>query len=100
MRREKNLFTKNGDGEKISVTANYTETDEARDIAQSCRDLIAEGTSPREIAVLYRANFQSRVLEEAFLKKEVPYQVLGVRFFERKEVKDVLSFIRAALNRD
>ena len=99
MRREKNLFTKNGDGEKIRLTANYTETDEARDIADACRDLAKKGTRPREIAVLYRANFQSRVLEESFLKKEVPYQVLGVRFFERKEVKDVLSFIRAALNR-
>jgi len=100
MRREKNLFTKNGDGEKIRVTANYTETDEARDIADTCRDLIGKGVPAREIAVLYRANFQSRVLEESFLKKEVPYQVLGVRFFERKEVKDVLSFIRASLNRD
>jgi DNA helicase-2/ATP-dependent DNA helicase PcrA len=100
MRREKNLFTKNADGEKISVTANYTETDEARDIADSCRNAIAQGTAPRQIAVLYRANFQSRVLEESFLRKNVPYQVLGVRFFERKEVKDVLSFIRAALNRD
>jgi DNA helicase-2/ATP-dependent DNA helicase PcrA len=50
--------------------------------------------------VLYRANFQSRVLEEAFLHKNVPYQILGVRFFERKEIKDTLSFIRAALNRE
>ncbi|MDR3558160.1 MAG: UvrD-helicase domain-containing protein [Candidatus Pacebacteria bacterium] len=100
MRREKNLFTKNGDGEKIRVTASYTETDEARDIADECKDLIKKGTHPREIAVLYRANFQSRVLEESFLRKEVPYQVLGVRFFERKEVKDVLSFIRASINRE
>lgn len=100
MRREKNLFTKNAEGEKIRLTENYTETDEARDIALTCKDLIGKGTRPREIAVLYRANFQSRVLEELFLKKEVPYQVLGVRFFERKEVRDVLSFIRAALNRE
>jgi len=100
MRREKNLFTKNNEGEKIRLTANYTESDEARDITDTCKDLIKKGTRPREIAVLYRANFQSRVLEESFLKKEVPYQVLGVRFFERKEVKDVLSFIRASLNRE
>jgi len=100
MRREKNLFTKNAEGEKIRLTANYTETDEARDIALTCKDLIGKGARPREIAVLYRANFQSRVLEESFLKKEVPHQVLGVRFFERKEVKDVLSFIRASLNRE
>jgi DNA helicase-2/ATP-dependent DNA helicase PcrA len=100
MRREKNLFTQNAAGEKIKLTADYTETDEARDIAETCRDLIKKGAQPKEIAVLYRANFQSRILEESFLRKEVPYQVLGVRFFERKEVKDVLSFIRASLNRD
>ena len=60
--------------------------------------MIERGAPPREIAVLYRANFQSRVLEEAFLVKNIPYQVLGVRFFERREVKDVLSYVRAALN--
>lgn len=54
--------------------------------------------NPREIAVLYRANFQSRALEEAFLTENVPYQVLGTKFFERKEVKDILSFIKASLN--
>jgi DNA helicase-2/ATP-dependent DNA helicase PcrA len=53
-----------------------------------------------EIAVLYRANFQSRVLEEAMLRYNVPYQVLGVKFFERKEIKDTLAYLRAALNRD
>ena len=60
--------------------------------------MIAGGVSAREIAVLYRANFQSRVLEEAFLTESVPYQVLGTKFFDRKEVKDVLSFLRASLN--
>ncbi len=58
------------------------------------------GVSPRNIAVLYRTNFQSRVLEESFIKKNIPYQLVGVRFFERKEVKDVLSYIRASLNRE
>ena len=53
-----------------------------------------------EIAVLYRANFQSRVLEEAMLRYNIPYQVLGVKFFERKEIKDTLAYLRAALNRD
>ena len=51
-----------------------------------------------EIAVLYRANFQSRVLEEEFLTKDVPYQVLGTRFFERKEIKDILAFLRFSFN--
>ena len=105
-RREKNLFTKNVAGEKIGLFGAYDEAEEAYFIAGKAKDLIegrnADNTavSPREIAVLYRANFQSRVLEEALLSLNVPYQVLGTRFFERKEIKDVLSFIRAALNPD
>ncbi|MFZ2523607.1 MAG: 3'-5' exonuclease, partial [Minisyncoccia bacterium] len=55
---------------------------------------------PDEIAVLFRANFQSRVLEESFLSLGLPYQMLGVKFFERKETKDILSYIRASLNKD
>ena len=98
LRREKNLFTKNGEGEKIELLISYTEIDEAIQIAEKCRDLIKEGTSAREITVLYRANFQSRALEEAFLKRDIPYQILGTRFFDRKEIKDVLSFIKAARN--
>ena len=100
MRREKTLFTDNEHGEKISLLVSYSENEEARVIADTARDLISKGTSAREIAVLYRTNFQSRVLEEAFIKKQIPYQLVGVRFFERKEVKDVISYIRAALNRD
>jgi len=100
MRRKKTLYTDNETGEKISLIVSYTEGDEARAIADEARALIDKGTSPREIAVLYRANFQSRVLEESFIRKNIPYQLVGVRFFERKEVKDVLSYIRAALNRD
>ncbi len=97
-RREKKLFTKNGEGEAIGVYGGYDEVDEAEFIAEKVNNLIKAGVSAREIAVLYRANFQSRVLEDAFLSNSLPYQVLGVRFFERKEVKDVLSYLRAALN--
>ncbi len=100
MRRDKRLFTKNGDGEKIGVFTAYDEAEEADFIAEKAGDLIKQGVSAREIAVLYRANFQSRVLEEAFLTHSLPHQVLGVRFFERKEVKDILSYLRAALNPD
>lgn len=100
MRREKNLFTKNIEGDKIELLISYTEQEEARMIADEAKNLIENGSNARDIAVLYRANFQSRVLEEAFLNKNIPYQVLGVKFFERKEVKDILSFIRAALNRE
>lgn len=98
LRKEKKLFTKNEDGEKLSFRTYRSEMDEARAIAEEARSMIQSGVSAREIAVLYRANFQSRALEEAFLLKEVPYQILGTRFFERKEVKDVLSFLRASLN--
>ncbi len=100
MRKKKTLYTDNDAGEKIALVPSYTENDEARNIADSARALIDAGTSAREIAVLYRANFQSRVLEDAFIKKNIPYQLVGVRFFERKEIKDILSYIRAALNRD
>lgn len=100
MRKKKTLYTDNDHGEKISLFVSYTEVEEARVIADTARALIDAGTSARNIAVLYRTNFQSRVLEELFIKKNVPYQLVGVRFFERKEVKDVLSYIRAALNRE
>ncbi|KKU26558.1 MAG: ATP-dependent DNA helicase PcrA [Candidatus Magasanikbacteria bacterium GW2011_GWA2_46_17] len=99
MRKEKNLFTKNGEGERIGLMEAYDENDEARFVAQKCKELIDErAVSASEIAVLYRANFQSRALEEAMLQNEVPYQVLGIRFFERKEVKDIIAYLKAALN--
>lgn len=98
MRKKKTLYTDNAAGEKITLSASYSETEEARAIADSARDIIETGLPPREIAVLYRTNFQSRVLEEAFIKKNIPYQLLGVKFFERKEVKDVLSYVKASLN--
>lgn len=100
VRKEKNLYTRNSTGEKIGIIETYDEGGEARAIGQKIKDLRSEGVQPEDIAVLYRANFQSRTLEEAFLMMEIPYQVLGVRFFERKEVKDILSFIRAGLNPD
>ncbi len=99
-RREKKLFTKQSEGDRIGVFSGYDEADEAEFIAEKSGELIKQGVPASEIAVLYRANFQSRVLEEAFLGNSLPYQVLGVRFFERKEVKDVLSYIRASLNPD
>ncbi|MCX6713390.1 MAG: UvrD-helicase domain-containing protein [Candidatus Vogelbacteria bacterium] len=97
-RREKNLFTKNGAGEKITIYSGFSEADEARFVAEESFNLIRRGVPASEIAVLYRANFQSRALEEQFLRSGVPYQVLGTRFFDRKEVKDLLAFIKLALN--
>ena len=100
-RKEKNLFTKNAEGERVGLFEAYDENDEARFVALKSKELIEErAVSPSEIAILYRANFQSRALEEATLNQNVPYQVLGIRFFERKEVKDVLSYLKASLNED
>lgn len=100
VRTEKNLFTSQGDGEKIEITPSWDEGAEGESIAKKCKELIDGGTSGENIAVLYRANFQSRVLEEAFLKEGVTYNLLGTKFFERKEIKDVLSYLKAALNRN
>lgn len=96
----KTVFTSNQEGEKITVYAALTGADEAEYIVMTVKSLMAEGASPSSIAILYRTNFQSRVLEEAFLNFNIPYQLLGTKFFERKEVKDVLSYLRLALNPD
>ena len=97
-RHEKNLFTDNPTGDPITLYGARNETDEAWFVAQSVQKLLERSTLPGEIAVLYRENFQSRVLEEALLAFGLNYRVLGTRFFERAEVKDVLSYLRAALN--
>ncbi|MFA6274329.1 MAG: UvrD-helicase domain-containing protein [Candidatus Paceibacterota bacterium] len=104
-RPDKNLFTKNSTGEKISLYEALDESDEADFVATKILEIL--DTSPPtpllskergEIAILYRANFQSRALEEAMLRYNIPYQVLGVKFFERKEIKDTLAYLRSALN--
>ena len=153
-RPEKNLFTKNITGEKISLYEALNEGDEAdfvatkileivngagtaftnglgifsEDLSKSSAGEVPDSPSPNffslrtakrnsslekigervvrnlkkaslnEIAILYRVNFQSRALEEAMLQYNIPYQVLGIKFFERKEIKDTLAYLRAALN--
>lgn len=97
-RHEKTLFTKNDEGALITLYSAQNEQSEAAWIADMVAQEIAAGTSAREIAVLYRTNFQSRTLEQAMMHANIPHRVLGTRFFERKEVKDVLSYLRAALN--
>jgi DNA helicase II / ATP-dependent DNA helicase PcrA len=96
-RPDKNLFTKNAEGEAISLYQAFDEIDEAGFVARKVKELREKGLRPRDMAVLYRANFQSRVIEEALIAADIPYQVLGTRFFDRKEVKDALAFVRAAL---
>ncbi len=93
------LFTENIKGEEISVCEAYDEQSEASYVANKI-DEILRNHDVNDIAILYRANFQSRILEEALLDKQIPYQVLGIKFFERKEIKDLLSYIRVAYNKD
>jgi DNA helicase II / ATP-dependent DNA helicase PcrA len=97
-RKEKNLFTNGPDGDNLTLYTAFDEADEAQFIAETTAGLIREGTPAEEISVLYRANFQSRAIEQAFIDLDVPHQVLGTKFFDRKEVKDVLTFLRLALN--
>lgn len=99
-RYEKELITENTEGEKILITPSINELQEARSIVQRVETFIKENYEPKDIAVLFRTNFQSRVLEEAFLSYEIPYQVVGIKFFDHKEVKDVMSYLKASFNRD
>ncbi len=97
-RKDKVLVTRNGVGEKVGIFEAMTENHEADFIVEKIKELQKNGVALSEIAVLYRANFQSRVLEESFLSKNMPYHVLGTRFFERKEIKDIMAFLRYSLN--
>jgi DNA helicase-2/ATP-dependent DNA helicase PcrA len=96
----KKVFTKNHPGELISLYAAMGGQEEAEYVALTAKDLVKNGVAPSEIAVLFRTNFQSRVLEEAFINYGVPYQMLGTKFFERREIKDVLSYLRYSQNPD
>ncbi len=98
LRKEKTLFTNNHEGEKLSALVAIDEAHEGEIIAGHIQNLLDKDVSPQEIAILYRTNFQSRVLEDAMLRNNIPYELLGTRFFDRKEVKDALSYIRLALN--
>ncbi len=98
-REPKELFTQNPDGDKVAVVACATERDEAAYVAERIRELLERGVSPDEIAIFYRVHAQSRVLEEVLRAERIPYQVVGgVRFFERAEVKDLVSYLRVLVN--
>ena len=99
-RTPKVLRTDSEEGELITIIRNWDEGVEARWIAEKCAALIADGAEPKEIAVLFRTNFQSRALEQGFMESNIPYRMIGVRFFDRKEVRDIVSYIRVALVRE
>lgn len=97
-RKNKNLFTQRVGGERIELFQAVSAEGEAEFIAVKAAELIAEGADPEQIAVLFRTNFQSRLLEERFLGFGVPHQVIGVRFYNRREIKDILAYLKSALN--
>jgi len=97
----KHLWTDSGEGEPISLYAAFNEQDEARFIIDRIQHLIRNGSNRREIAILYRSNAQSRVLEEALLREGIPYRIYGgQRFYERLEIKNAVAYLRLLQNRD
>ncbi|MRX28039.1 DNA helicase II [Kangiella sp. HZ709] len=100
-RMGKNLWTEGNQGDPICLYAAFNEQEEARFIASRIQDWVEQGESYNDIAILYRSNAQSRILEEAMLLKGIPYRIYGgLRFFERAEVKDTLAYLRLMTNRD
>lgn len=99
-RTKKTLFTEKDRGDSITQYVGLDEIDESNYVAREIQKLLHKGVQPSNIAVLYRANFQSRILESTCLQHNIPYQVLGTKFFERKEIKDMIGYLRAALNRE
>ena len=98
-RKPKSLWTENARGEPARLYVAGDEIDEARWVARTVAELRATGTAPDAVGILYRTNAQSRVLEDAFRAAGLPYHIVGsVRFYERKEVKDALAYLRLAVN--
>ena len=100
-RKPKRLFTDAGDGEKIRVFQASDERDEGRWIGSEIEKLHDGGTSYDDMAVFYRTNAQSRILEDMFLRAGVPYKIVGgTRFFDRAEVRDVMAYLKVVVNPD
>ncbi len=100
-RKGKNLWSDKGSGEKITDFKTATDRDEAYMISSKAKSLFGCGRNYKDMAVLYRTNAQSRVLEEVFMRSSIPYRVLsGLRFYERMEVKDIISYLKLIKNPD
>lgn len=100
-RKEKNLWTENDEGNKITYYRGETERDEAYFVVEQVERLQEKGRSLNEMAVLYRTNAQSRILEDVLMKANIPYTIVGgTRFYDRKEIKDLLAYLRLIANRD
>ena len=100
-RKEKRLWSEAGDGERIVGYVADDEHDEARFVSEEIDQLVDTGVKPADVAVFYRTNAQSRVFEEVFIRTGQPYKVVGgVRFYERREVRDALAYLRMLANPD
>ncbi len=98
-RKEKTLWSNKGDGLKIKYLRSYDGNHEITLIIEEIDNLLKEGFSYDDIAILYRANAQSRLVEEGLLKKNIPYQVFGsYYFYNRKEIKDLIAYLRLIAN--
>ncbi|MGB9754255.1 ATP-dependent helicase [Roseiflexus castenholzii] len=99
-RCDKRLWTRNGEGVPVQVIEGYDQDEEAQLVAGEIARLIAGGAyQPGDIAIMYRTNAQSRAIEEALIARQAPYIIVGgTRFYERKEIKDALAYLRLALN--
>ena len=96
----KELWTDTGEGEAITLYAGFNEHDEARYIVETIESEFKKGIRRSEMAILYRSNAQSRVLEEALLREKIPYRIYGgLRFFERAEIKNAMAYLRLIQHR-
>ena len=101
-RKPKKLWTENEEGKKITYYQGATEREEALFVAEKIRELLEDGKySPSDIAILYRTNAQSRVIEDTLIKANINYQMVGgLRFYDRKEIKDMIAYLRLIVNPD
>lgn len=98
-RKEKNLWSNNGEGAKTKYLRAYDDKHEIQLVLDEIKKLLAEGYKKNDIAVLYRTNAQARLVEEMFLKANIPYKVVGsYYFYSRKEIKDLICYLRLILN--
>lgn len=98
-RKEKTLIPTVEPGGEVKITCCEDETDEAEFVAEHIQKLIDEKVSPKDMAVFYRVNSASRPLEEAFIKHKIPYQIVrGVEFYNRKEIRDILAYLKILVN--
>ena len=100
-RKEKNLRSHHGDGVKTKFMVGYDEKHEISLVIEEIKKLLEQGYKKRDIAIFYRTNAQSRVIEEQFLKANIPYKVVGsYYFYSRKEIKDLICYLRLILNQN